>query len=330
MFIFSKYSNMQVLALLVCFFPLYLFSQDIDEILFPKINYKVLEFSNSTELKKFLQDFYPKKDFIRYRVLTTLNRKELRFFRPKQKIIVPDTFIEDLRAYSVFPYYYDGAKEVPKLIVVSNVYQAYACYEYGKLVRFVGVNTGKSTTPTYPGRYSLYWRDRLRRSSFNEEWIMPFTWNFHLLIGAAFHQFEMPGYPASHSCIRQFKEDAEWLYHWGDPAKRNKNGYVKFSGTPVIIIDFYDFVTRRKLWLELVSNEFKIDYLPPNPMEVEEALIPIQHVPPDLRHLLSKEEYKRYLYAEDTLKARGILPKNIRLTPSKPLQKKDSISTTNK
>ncbi len=290
---------------------------------FPKINYKIIEFKKQAELTKFLKNFVLKRNKTNYRVITTLNRKELRFFRVNQPLIVPDTFIFDLRAYSVFPTFYESAKEIPKLIVVSNIYQAYACYEFGNLIHFAAINSGKKSTPTYPGRYALQWRQRLRRSSFNEEWIMPFTWNFHRITGMAFHQFEMPGYPASHMCIRQFKEDAEWLFNWGEGPKRDSNGkIIPMSGTPVLIIDFYDFKSKSKKWLQLTSNKDTINYLPSNPMEVEEALIPIIHVPPELRGMLSKTERKRYESALDTLIKRNILPSDIRLTPSLSIKKK--------
>lgn len=299
---------------------------------FPRIHYKTVTFGRQSELNEFISKHKKNKlDDTKYRVITTLNRKELRFFRVNQKIIVPDTFVSDLRAYSVFPIFYKGAKDIPKIVVVSNVYQAYACYEYGKLVRFAAANTGKRSTPTYPGRYSFYWREKLRRSSFNEEWKMPYTWNFHLWTGAAFHQFQMPGFPVSHMCVRQFKDDAEWLFYWGEGAKRNKNGsYVPLSGTPVIVIDYYDFENNTKKWLELSSNETKIDYLPQNPLQVEEALIPIVHIPPELRNILPKNERKRYLYAEDTLRSRGVIQKQTRLTPSNPLKiKRDSVVKNN-
>lgn len=291
---------------------------------FPIIKYKVVKFDNYAKLNSFLREFNPNVNKTKYRVLATLNRKELRFFRPKQPIILPDTFLDDLRAYSVFPLEYPGAKLIPKLIVVSNVYQAYACYEFGNLVRFAAAITGKKSTPTYPGRYSLQWRERLRISSFNESWIMPFTWNFHRLTGSAFHQFEMPGFPASHMCIRQFREDAEWLYNWGEGPKRDSTGkIIPMSGTPVIIIDFYDFVNFPKKWLELESNQQKIDYLPPDPMKVEEALIPIEHIPPELRSMIPKKERIRYETAFDTLVARGVIPRGLRLRPSNSLKKKD-------
>lgn len=299
------------------FFLILSFAQDSLQI-FPEIHYQIVTFTKQSELKKFINEHKKtKKDQTNYRVITTLNRKELRFFRTNQKIIVPDTYLSDLRAYSVFPIYYSGARDIPKLIVVSNAYQAYACYEYGKLVRFAAANTGKRSTPTYPGRYSLNWREKLRHSSFNEEWVMPFTWNFHLLTGSAFHQFDMPGYPASHMCIRQFRDDAEWLFYWGEGAKRNKNGsYIPFSGTPVIIIDYYDFEKNTKKWLELTSNKEKIDYLSPNPLQVEEALIPIVHIPPELRNIIPRKEKIRYLYAEDTLRIKGVIQKGTRLIPS--------------
>ncbi|MCX7880565.1 MAG: L,D-transpeptidase [Ignavibacteria bacterium] len=310
---------------------LQVYSSDIPE--FPEIKYKILIFEKKAELQKFLREHSSsKQNQIKNRVITTLNRKSLRYFRLKEPIIVPDTYVADLRAYSVFPDFYPSAKDIPKIIVVSNVYQAYACYEYGKLVRFASAITGKRSTPTYPGRYALQWRELLRRSSFNENWIMPFTWNFHRLTGMALHQFDMPGYPASHMCIRQFREDAEWLYYWGEgPKKDEKGGIIPMSGTPLIVVDFFDFKRRTKKWLELKSNKEKIDYLPSNPMEVEEALIPIVHYPPELRPLLSRKERIRSETALDTLIARGILPKDIRLAPSNPLikPKKDTSGGTN-
>ncbi len=296
-------------------------AQDISD--FPRINYKIVSFKNWNDLKNFLKDFDKKKNYTKYRVLTTLNRKELRYFKIKEQIIVPDTFLPDLRAYSIFPMFYHGASNLRKIIIVSNLYQAYGCYEYGKLVRFAAVNTGKRTTPTYPGRYYVQWKEKLRRSSFNENWIMPYTVNFHRLAGLAFHQFAMPGYPASHMCIRQFYEDAQWLYNWCELPKKDSSGKLNpKSGTPVLVLDFYNFGSGKKKWLELTSNKDTLNYLPNNPLEVEEALIPIIHIPEELRPLLSRKERQRYETAYDTLVSRGIIPSNLKLTPSNPLTKK--------
>ncbi len=252
-----------------------------------------------------------------YRAFTTLNRKDIQFFRVGDTILIPSAIHQDLRVYSLFPHYYPAAETLDKILFVSNKYQAYACYEKGKLVRFAACNTGEEHKPTFPGRYAMNWRDKLRHSSIDSSWVLPWTWNIHLQAGSAFHQFEMPGRPVSHSCIRQFMDDAEWLFKWGkqgaiDTARRK---YIPFTGTPVIILDIFDF-NRKKggSWWELTSNKDSMIVLPPDPMSVEEALIPISQIPPEVRWTLPNKE--RYMYAEDTLRARGWIRDSVELKES--------------
>ncbi len=288
--------------------------EEIIEDPFPLINYTLDTIDNRKELREVIRKFRRTKgNYAAHKAFTTLNRKELRFVRVGQALVFPDTIIADMRAYSVFPYYYPGAKNIKKIIMVSNLYQAYGCYEYGKLVRFAAVNSGKERTPTYPGRYAITWKERDHLSSIDSNWHMPFTLNFHRHAGSAFHKFTMPGYPASHSCVRQFYDDAEWLYYWVDTEKYDADGKpIPFSGTPVVIIDYYDYrPEKRYRWKYLKNNKEKIDYLPENPMAVEEALIPICQIPLAARGSL--KNYKRFLYAEDTLRARGVIRPGVRL-----------------
>lgn len=282
---------------------------------FPLIRYSKIKINSSLELQDILKRFKKEVNgFDKSKILKTLNRKELRYFYVGDSVIVPDTIIEDIKAYSVFPQFYFGARHIPKIVMVSNRMQSYACYEYGKLVRFAAANTGKERTPTFPGRYSMVWKQRLRISSLDETWEMPFTFNIHNEAGSAFHQFAMPGRPVSHSCLRQFLDDAEWLYNWGDRAKRDSTGWIPHSGTTVIIIDYFDFNRKRYGdWIDLTSNKNILD-LPENPMAVEEALIPIIQIPKSSRGVLKNRE--RYLYAEDSLRARGVIRENVRLIPS--------------
>lgn len=284
---------------------------------FPLIKYNHVLIKDAAMLKSIRQKYnHPKEWHAGWKTLMTLNRKEWRFFRTGQTIIVPDTILEDLRAYSLFPLNYPAASSIPKLIVVSPAYQCYGAYEYGKLVRFVPVNSGKEKTPTFPGRYALVWKERLRRSSLDSTWIMPFTYNFHGEAGSAFHQFEMPGYPASHSCVRQLMEDAEWLFGWGEGQKLDeKKKPIRLSGTPVIIIDHYDFnLGRNGLFTKLNSNKDTILELPPDPMAIEEALIPIIQIPQSSRGRLPNR--KRFEEAEKVLREKGIIRPNVTLTPS--------------
>ena len=284
---------------------------------FPLINYTLDTIKSREHLKSILTKYRRTESNLKqHKIFITLNRKELRFLGVGSAYITPDTIVDDIRAYSVFPQYYSGGIDIPKIILISNIYQCYACYEYGKLVRFAAANTGKERTPSFPGRYALNWKVRLHRSSLDSNWVMPFTWNFHTEAGSAFHQFVMPGRPASHSCIRQFLDDSEWLFYWGEGIKRDSLGkLIPLSGTPVIIIDHYDFSEGKgKQWLRLKNNKEKVLKLPENPMEVEEALIPIIQIPEMSRGSLRNKI--RYIYAEDTLRARGVIRDGVKLIPS--------------
>lgn len=252
-----------------------------------------------------------------YRMMRLLNRKDLQYVRVGDTLVMADTVVSDLRAYSVFPQYWSGGDTIPKIILVSNTWQSYACYEYGELVRFAACNTGEERKPSFPGRYAVYWRQRLRISSLNDEWKLPFTVNFHLQAGSAFHQFDMPGRPVSHSCVRQFIEDAEWLFRWVRVARKDsvRHVYIPLSGTPVIILDVFDFSRRRGgPWLERTTNEPTVNDLPIDPMGVEEALIPISQVPKDSRGSL--RNLKRYLTADSVLRARGVIRQHVKLLES--------------
>ncbi len=281
---------------------------------FPVVNYKKITIDNYKQLREIHQEFGNKNgNKWKHKAFITLNRQELRFVYINETVIVPDTVINDMRAYSVFPQCWKGAANIPKIIVVSNEYQCYACYEFGHLLRFAAANTGKERTPTFPGRYSLVWKALERRSSLDSNWIMPYTWNFHEYAGNAFHKFTMPGRPVSHSCVRQFMDDAKWLFEWGEGAERDTNGkWVPHSGTPVLILGMFDY-TRKKggPWLDLKTNKDEILELPADPMKVEEALIPWCQIPDGSKSSIPDKE--RYRYAEDTLRARGVIREGVRL-----------------
>lgn len=283
----------------------------------PTINYRLVKIKNKKTLDSIitsLPDSVEKS--VARKIIMTLNRKELRHIRNGESIIVPEVFTNNLLDYSIFPQFYPEAKSLKKIIIVSIDKQAYSCYERGKLVRFAATNSGKERTPSFPGRYALVWKERLRRSSLDSTWVMPFTFNFHSEAGSAFHKFNMPGRPVSHSCLRQFLDDAEWLFNWGEGIKKDSAGkWIYMSGTPVILLGYFDY--SRPIggpWLDFRSNEDGRVELPDKPMEVEEALIPIIQIPHSSRASLRNKQ--RYIYAEDTLRARGIIRSGVVLTPS--------------
>lgn len=251
-----------------------------------------------------------------YRAFTTVNRKDIQFFRIGDTIMIPDTIMADRRAYSVFPQYYHDGDTIPKIVFVSNKWQAYACYEYGELVRFAAVNSGEERKPTFPGRYAVNWKARLRLSSLDSTWRLPFTVNFHQYAGLAFHQFEMPGRPVSHSCVRQFLPDAEWLFNWVRQATFDSTRRpIPFTGTPVVVLDVFDY-SRKKggPWWDIRSTHDVVLALPKNPMDLDEALVPMSQIPQDVRGALPNPH--RYLTADSILRERGVIRQDVSLRES--------------
>jgi hypothetical protein len=284
---------------------------------FPDIGYRKVYVENDSVLRYIRDNFGKSKDENAYYALITMNRCEFRYIGIGDSVILPDSVVEDVRAYSVLPHFYPSAESLDKLIIVSNEYQCYGAYENGVLVRFSAANTGKEKTQTYPGRYALNWKARKRISSVNSEWELPFNFNFHRLAGNAFHQFAMPGRPVSHSCVRQFREDAEWLFNWGEQADYENQAPIPFTGTLVLIIDAFDF-NRKNYgpWVDLKSNKFKITDMPDDPENYYLPFIPIEQVPKPSRGIISKEDRPRYENALDSLYARGTLREGVNIIPS--------------
>jgi len=99
------------------------------------------------------------------------------------------------------------------------------------------MSTGRKETPTPIGLFHLTWKAKQRRSTDNEQWLLRWYFNFVNARGVSFHQFDLPGYPASHACVRLLERDAEWLYGWGDQWTLDADGRrVAASGSTVLIV----------------------------------------------------------------------------------------------
>lgn len=78
---------------------------------------------------------------------------------------------------------------------------------------------------------------RSRRSTDNDAWLLEWYFNFINARGVSFHQFELPGYAASHACVRLLQRDAQWLFGWGDQwVLSDDKRTVPQPGTPVLVI----------------------------------------------------------------------------------------------
>jgi hypothetical protein len=164
---------------------------------------------------------------------------------------------------------------VPKILIFSYPVQAFAAYEYGTLVRWGPTSLGKRSTPTPTGLYFTNWKAKETISTVNEEWVLPWAFNIDNFNGISIHQFELPGYPASHSCARLLEADAEWIYYWADQWILTKDGEkIRAYGTPVIIYGKYDFHSPRP-WKLLYENKDADKIKPEELNEVIKKELPV-------------------------------------------------------
>ena len=145
---------------------------------------------------------------------------------------------------SPFPLALDAVRDTSKLLLVSRRIQAFAVYDSGRLVRWGPVSTGRRETPTPAGLYRTNWKDKERYSTVDESWLLRWYVNLQNFAGVSLHEYELPGRPASHSCVRLLQPDARWLYGWADTWKvADDHRTVLAAGSPVVVWGRWDWDT---------------------------------------------------------------------------------------
>jgi hypothetical protein len=179
-----------------------------------------------------------------------INRTDRKHLRIGDSLMIPAPN-SDAMSVAPFPVNLEVARTIPKLVLVSRRVQAFGAYESGKLVHWGPTSTGKKTTPTPAGLFYTNWKARETRSSINQSWVLPWCFNLDNFSGVSFHQFDLPGYPASHGCVRLLEEDAKWIYDWADQwtLSRTDRSVITF-GTPVVIFGDYKY-GEKPLWKRL-------------------------------------------------------------------------------
>lgn len=190
--------------------------------------------------------------------IVALNRVDKSNFHTIDTLVIPDKFDDDFLAYSPFPYSIDEAKEIKKLAIFSYAIQAYGLYENGELIKWGPSSMGSEKNKTPEGLYFTNWKGEETVSTFDDEWVL--RWNFNLdnEKGVAWHQYSLPGYPASHSCLRLLEEDAKWMFDWAEEWILEDEQNIKAKGTPVIVFGSYNF-GESKPWLQLSKNNHAND-----------------------------------------------------------------------
>lgn len=155
-------------------------------------------------------------------IVMRLNRINERLFRG-EVIAVPEN-LDKVDYMQLSPFEQNIEPTGYKQIIVDPVVMAFAAYdENGNLVRWGPASLGRDWCPdigsrcrSKPGSYKIY--EKRGEGCFSSKFPvpdggapMPFCMFFRG--GYAIHASELPGYNASHGCIRIFYEDAEWLNH---------------------------------------------------------------------------------------------------------------------
>lgn len=209
-----------------------------------------------------------------------VNRLDLKHVRHGEDLIIPDTTNNPL-AVAPFPVELESARSIPKLLLVSRRVQAFGAYELGKLVHWGPTSTGKKATPTPAGLYHTNWKAKQTVSTVSDEWVLPWYFNLDNFEGVSLHQYELPGYPASHSCVRLLEVDAAWIYNWADQWILSPDGHKRLAdGTPVVIFGDYSY-GKTPPWKQLLDDPHAASV---TVGEVEEAL---------LKHLTTIQERVR-------------------------------------
>lgn len=217
---------------------------------FPVIKYKMIKSQNY----KWLLNEY---DTLGTDIILALNRVDKNRVRYLDSIVVPDTILNDKNYYSPFPQHIDLLEKVRKILLIDQRIQAFAAYENGNLVKWGATSTGKKSTPTPNGLFSTNWKAKKTLSTDNNEWILYWYFNLENRRGVSLHQYELPGYPASHACARLTAEDGQWIYYWANQWILTADGEKVIAyGTPVLIYGDYNF-KGIKPWRLLPSDPSK-------------------------------------------------------------------------
>lgn len=193
-----------------------------------------------------------------YRYLLAANRVDLANIGKLDSVLIPSDSTAAVQYYLPFPDEVPALKPVKKILLFSYPAQAFAAYENGWLVYAGPTNMGRRKDPTPPGLYFTNWKAEKTTSTFNDEWELKWNFNIENKEGIGFHQYALPGYPASHSCLRLLETDAKYLYTWADQWVLKGTDDVRAKGTPVVVFGSYNF-DGPKPWLQLKNNLHALD-----------------------------------------------------------------------
>ncbi|APG59144.1 L,D-transpeptidase [Christiangramia salexigens] len=220
----------------------------------PEINYSQIELKSRKQIDSLLNSFSEEDK----ETILALNRVQANRIRPNNALIIPECTSANFIDYSPFPSHMEEIKCMPKAVLISRRVQAFALYEQGELVKWGPVSTGKNSTKTPAGLNYGNYKAKRKISTVDPSWVLPYYFNFMNFEGIGVHQYALPGYPASHGCVRLQMKDAKYIYDWASNWKLEQ-GDIEENGTPFMVFGEYDY-NNDKPWLQL-KNDMKANDL---------------------------------------------------------------------
>lgn len=250
-----------------------------------KITYTALPLKGNDSAKKILKEKFTEEE--RY-IIYALNRVDAKNYNRADTLIIPNKILGDFLGYSPFPASVAILNDIKKIIFFSYSIQAYAVYENGKLVKWGPTSMGSKAKQTPTGLSFANWKSKRAISTVKSEWILPWNFNIRNKDGVGWHQYDLPGYPASHSCLRLLDADAQWLYGWADQWILKDNATLLANGTPVIVFGSYPWGERRP-WKNMLEN--------PDANNISEEMLK-NEVAPNLDKILNAQRTREAIVAQ--------------------------------
>lgn len=189
------------------------------------------------------------------KIIYALNRIEAVRVNAGSVLLIPDSLSTDLNFYAPFPNQLNILDSIPKSVLIAQRIQAFALYENGRLIKWGPVSSGKQSTPTPNGLHYGNYKAKRKVSTVNSSWILPYYFNFMNFEGVGVHQYLLPGFPASHACVRLDMDDAQFIYDWARQWELDSRGRtVEMNGTPFMVFGDYDFSAETPPWMSLAAD----------------------------------------------------------------------------
>ena len=235
-----------------------------------------------------------------------VNRRDLDHVREGDSLVVPSIFGDTL-ALAPFPRMIEAGRDSSKLLLISLRVQAFAAYDSGRLVRWGPTSTGRKDKPTPPGIYHTNWKDQERYSTIDEAWLLKWYVNLQNFEGVSLHEYELPGRPVSHSCVRLLAEDAQWVYWWAEQWKLLPDGRtILWPGTPVVVFGEWNWHGRapwRRLPADPHITDVTADEIATALREAKLPVFPVDSLRADSLRAVGRADALRAIARADSLRA---------------------------